>query len=133
MCFNMIKQVFYIKKYWKVIVYYNIDYDLFYIIKKDLVDINLPIRRIANLKHNLQTNSYGVTISNIKEKVSIVCFNYHDNKNEYLSTIVHEAEHVKQHILKHYNIVDEDENAAYTIGYIVKQMYDVLTDIICCD
>ena len=53
------------------------------------------------------------------------------SKDEYISTIVHEAEHIKQAIFKYYNAEDEGEDAAYAIGYIVKQMYSVIKDIIC--
>ena len=33
----MIKQVFNVKHYWKVVVYYNIDYDLFDYIEDDYI------------------------------------------------------------------------------------------------
>lgn len=74
---------------------------------------------------------YGVTISILSKKLSIVIFNRHKSKDEYISTIVHEAEHIKQDMFKYYNVEDEGEDAAYAIGYIVKQMYSVIKDIIC--
>ena len=126
----MIKQVFHIERYWKVIVYYNVDYDHFDYIIKDVEMNSLPIERMIGIKQMLR-NIYGVTISILSKKLSIVIFNKHRFKDEYISTIVHEAEHIKQAMFKYYDINDEGENAAYTIGYIVKQMYSVIKNIIC--
>lgn len=126
----MIKQVFHIERYWKVIVYYNVDYDRFDYIIRDMEINSLPIERIIGIKRNLP-NAYGVTVSIPNKKLSIVIFNKHRFKDEYISTIVHEAEHIKQAMFEYYNINDEGENAAYTIGYIVKQMYSVIKHIIC--
>lgn len=74
-------------------------------------------------------NAKAVTISNIKLYTSIVLFNKHNNKYDYLNSIVHEAEHIKQHMLEGYNVNDIGEPPAYTIGYLVMKMmmfYNVL-------
>jgi hypothetical protein len=42
---------------------------------------------------------------------------------------VHEAEHVKQALLRAYSVDDIGENAAYTIGYIVSRMYSIFKNI----
>ena len=70
----MFKHIININNYWKVIVYYNIDYNFF----------------------------------------------------DYINSIVHEAEHVKQAMLAYYNIEDEGENAAYTIAYIATKMLQLI-------
>lgn len=126
----MIKQVFHIERYWKVVVYYNVDYDHFDYIIKDIKMNSLPIEGMIGIKQKLR-NAYGVTISIPNRRLSIVIFNRHKSKDEYVSTIVHEAEHIKQDMFKYYNAEDEGEDAAYAIGYIVKQMYSVIKDIIC--
>jgi hypothetical protein len=43
---------------------------------------------------------------------------------------VHEAEHIKQAILEAYNVEDRGEAPAYTVGYIVKRMYEVFVKLI---
>jgi len=48
-----------------------------------------------------------------------------------MSTIVHEAEHIKQHILKYYKREDKGEVSAYLIGYIISKMYSVFVNHIC--
>ena len=58
--------------------------------------------------------------------VSIVRFNIHTNKYDYINSIVHEAEHVKQAMLAYYNIEDEGENAAYAIAYIATKMLQLI-------
>ena len=45
----MIKQQFNVKHYWKVIVYYNIDYNFFNIIATDLKQIGCTNRTIKSI------------------------------------------------------------------------------------
>ena len=66
--YDMIRQVINIKHYWKVIVYYNIDYDFFN---------TSPVERISqevldNFRYN---EAKAVTISNIEKRQSIVLIN----------------------------------------------------------
>lgn len=70
----------------------------------------------------------AVTISNINKNISIVLFNKHKNNKDYINSIVHEAEHIKQHILYKYHVKDSSEEPAYTIGYITMNMFDVFID-----
>lgn len=123
----MIKQVIDINGYWKVIVYYNISYDFFDVI---LRDIGSPVEEITDVLHNLLDGyAKAATITKFKNNISYVLFTIHDSKSDYISSIVHEAEHVKDAILYKYNIANKGEPPAYTIGYIVKRMYDVFVNI----
>ena len=126
----MIKQILNVNKYWRVIIYYNVNYNLFNYIANDLYKINIPKRIIKRIYKNMNFgNAKAVTISNIKLHISIVLFNKHNNKYDYLNSIVHEAEHIKQHMLEGYNVNDIGEPPAYTIGYLVMKMmmfYNVL-------
>lgn len=119
----MIKQYINIDNYWKVIVYYNINYNLFDYIVKDLNDINTNTKTITNIYKNMSTRkAKAVTISNIKYKRSVVLFNTHKSFSDYINSIIHEAEHIKQSMLKAYNVDDKGEAPAYTIGFIVMKM-----------
>ena len=121
---HLIKQVFHIRNYWEVIVFYNVDYNLFYDIEELLLDCGASIEDIEGLYYMMRyNNALAVTFSNTKLKVSIVLFNEHKTKQSYINSIVHEAEHVKQAVLRTYNVDDRGEDAAYTIGFIVGQMY----------
>ena len=118
----MIKRIININNYWKVIVYYNIDYNFFDYIKFDLLKYSTPVEKIKRIYYNMTHTAKAFTYSNNKHRVSIVGFNIHTNKYDYINSIVHEAEHVKQAMLAYYNIEDEGENAAYTIAYIATKM-----------
>lgn len=128
----MIKQIFDIEHYWKVIVYYNLNYDLFSIVHKELLDVGIPDEQIEELYDTmLSGHAKAVTCSSIKRHISIILFNVHDSKADYINSIVHEAEHVKQAMLKAYNVEDSGEPPAYTIGYLVSRMYQVFQHLIC--
>lgn len=128
----MIKQSFTIDGYWEVIVYYDLDYNLFYMIAEKLTDIGFSSKNIKSIYQTLSTGkALAATCSNPKYLTSIVLFNTHRTKKSYINSIVHEAEHVKQAVLKHYDVEDEGEDAAYTIGYIVGQMYKGFYTLMC--
>ena len=118
----MIKQIIDIDGYWKVIVYYNVDYNFFSDIAFELKAIGSPVEEIDAIYVRLSNSAKAVTFSNIEKHISIVLFNCHNNRYDYINSIVHEAEHIKQHMLKAYNVEDEGEAPAYTIGYIVMKM-----------
>lgn len=121
----MIKRIINIANYWEVIVYYNIDYNFFNYIAKDLKFYSTPVENIRRIYNNMRTTAKAFTCSNSYHRISIVGFNIHFNKYDYINSIIHEAEHVKQAILKYYNIKDEGENAAYTIAYIATKMLQI--------
>lgn len=127
----MIRQEFYIEKYWKVIVYYNVDYDFFGSIRNELLMAGAPDKLVNEIKHTMHDKKVkGVTFSDELKHISIVLFNRHKSKGDYINTIVHEAEHVKQAVLHAYHVKDKEEDAAYTIGYIVMRMYDIVRYLI---
>lgn len=73
----------------------------------------------------------AVTYSNLEKHISIVLFNIHDSIEDYISSVVHEAEHVKQAMLMEYKVEDKGEPPAYTIGYLVKEMWKIFRSNIC--
>ena len=73
----------------------------------------------------------AVTFSSPMKHISIVLFNIHKNKSDYINSIVHEAEHIKQAMLKAYQVEDRGEAPDYTIGYLVSRMWEVFKGFIC--
>lgn len=123
----MIRKVFNINNYWKVIVYYNVNYNFFNVIARELRYYGAPersIRRTYNKMYNRKAKA--VTISFYEEEVSVVLFNTHKSYYDYINSIIHEAEHIKQVMLKVYNVDDKGEPPAYTIGYIAMKMLMVM-------
>lgn len=123
----MIRKVIDVDNYWKVIVYYNIDYNLFdYIVKDINTYASLPVEEFEYLFTNLITHkAKAFTYSSIKDRISIVGFNKHKDYYDYVNSIVHEAEHIKQDMLKAYKVKDSGEPPAYTIGFLVMKMIEI--------
>lgn len=119
----MIKQVINVDNKWKVIVYYNIDYNLFHYIADELRSLgmtNKGVHRIAYLSFTGEVKAF--TVSEAARRTSVVGFNHHKTIKDYVNSIVHEAEHVKQHMLKAYLVDDKDEPPAYTMGFLASKM-----------
>lgn len=128
----MIKQVFTVESYWKIVIFYNLDYNLFHLVEEDLVEAGITETMLRELWHMMSSGkAKAVTFSNIEKHVCIVLFNYHEDKQDYINSIVHEAEHVKQAMLEAYQVEDKGEPPAYTIGYLISQMYQIFQHLIC--
>ena len=128
----MIRQSFDIEQYWRVIVYYQLDYDLFNIVHKELLDMDIPEEQIKELHDAMSSGeAKAVTCNSIRKHVSIVLFNKHDSKTDFINSVIHEAEHVKQAMLRAYYVEDEGEPPAYTMGYLVSKMWGVFKQFVC--
>ena len=127
----MIRQRFYVKHYWEVLVFYNVSQDFFNMIAWELLAIGFSHKAIGEIFHELRCNAKAVTCSNGLYHKSIILFNLHSSPQDYLDSIVHEAEHVKQAMLDAYQVEDKGEPPAYTIGYLISRMYPVINNIIC--
>ena len=122
----MVRQEFTVEKYWKVVVFYSVDYGLFNTINKELKEYGASPKTISGIFTNLFLGlAKAVTYSNTSKHVSIVIFDKHMTKADYLNSIVHEAEHIKQAMLEAYDVDDKGEPPAYTIGHLVMKMYKV--------
>ncbi len=120
----MLKQKINIDGYWKVVVYYNVNHYFFHIIQQELWKAGASHKIIAAISRKmLRRESKAVTYSNLNKRLSVVVFNQHNSFLDYLSSLVHEAEHVKQAMLYTYYVEDEGEPPAYTIGYLVMKMW----------
>jgi hypothetical protein len=128
----MIKQVFAVEHYWKVIVYYDMDYNFFSNVYTELKKLGASDDSIWEL-HRIMISGQAkaVTFNSPANHTSIVIFNVHESTEDYLNSIVHEAEHIKQTMLQAYQVEDKGEPPAYTIGYLVMRMYEVFKDRLC--
>ena len=121
----MIRQEFHVEEYWKVVVWYSLDYHFFDAVLREMrkmgIDRNI-VRDVYRMMRNGEAKA--VTISNVYKHESLVLFNKHRWFEDYLNSLVHEAEHIKQSMLYAYRIEDEGEAPAYTIGYLVMRMWE---------
>jgi hypothetical protein len=127
----MIKQVFDVDGCWKVIIFYNVNDDFFIPIYKELESIGFSLESTKEIFRQFHKNAKAVTCSNGAVHESIVLFKSHPSTTDYLNSIVHEAEHIKQAMLIAYDVEDAGEPPAYTIGYLVSKMYQVFRYLIC--
>lgn len=117
-------------KDWGVLVYYNVDEDGIDDVLYALSELDCPESDI-NKAEDLLLSKYntGLTFSNDKYKMSVVCIGKADCKEQFLNTIVHEAKHVQSHICTYYGVEEDGETAAYLIGHIVQRMYRYISRI----
>ena len=124
----MIKKVFNINNKWKVIVYYNIDYNLFDYIADDIYNLKMNDRLINRVYKMMKSGrAKAVTISSPVKKCSIVAFNPTTSKYDLINSIAHEAVHVMEDMLDYYNIDITGEPPAYTLGHLVQIMMQPLS------
>lgn len=130
----MIGQSFEIPKYdWDVKVYYDVE----------RTDINFCIKQLKKLTTdkyifeecnktiNSKYKNRAYTYSSYITKSSIVFVGVPSSTGELISTIAHEANHIKSHIATYYNIDEKGEEVSYLIGDIVKRMSKSFIDFIC--
>lgn len=123
----MIKKVFNIDNKWKVIVYYNIDYNLFDYIANDIYKLGMSDKLVNRVYKMMKSGrAKAVTISSPVKKCSIVAFNPTNSKYDLINSIAHEAVHVMEAMLNYYNIDIEGEPPAYTLGHLVQIMIQPL-------
>lgn len=123
----MIKKVFNIDNKWKVIVYYNIDYNLFDYIANDASKLGMSDASLYRVYKMMKSNkAKAVTISFPLKKCSIVGFNKAKNDYDLINSIAHEAVHVMEAMLRYYGVNIKGEPPAYTIGHLVQIMLEPL-------
>ena len=129
----MIKQRFTVENHWEVVVYYDVDYHFFSDVEMELLGMGTSKKNLEALYREMRYGTaMAVTCSNSEKRKSVVILNRHQNKEDYINSIVHEAEHVKQAMLKAYRVNDEGEIPAYAVGYIVMKMWEVFKGIVMC-
>ena len=122
----MVRQTFNVEHYWRVIVYYNVSYGSFGVVGRELLNKGASLKMTTGLRNTLLSGeAKAATFSNIGEHISIVLFGFHNTRIDYINSLVHEAEHVKQAMLDAYDVEDSGESPAYTIGYLVARMWEV--------
>lgn len=124
----MIKKIFNIDNKWKVIVYYNIDYNLFAYIADDIYKLGMSGKSINKVYETMKSGkAKAVTISSSAKRCSVVAFNPTKSNYDLINSIAHEAVHVMEAMLNYYNVDIKGESPAYTIGHLVQIMLQPLS------
>lgn len=127
----MTAQYIKVDRYWRVLVYYNTDFRDLPEIEESLIQLDCPEEDLeAAMDVLYKKRNTGFTYSNDDYKMSVVCISQTTSAREFVNTAVHEAKHVQSHICEYYDISEDSEEAAYLIGYIVSEMYRMVSKVI---
>lgn len=127
----MIRQQIDVDGYWEVVVFYNVNYDLFYVVEEELRRMGGSKRTVDKIYRRMRSRkAKAMTYNDTAFHGSVVLFNRHHSVEDYISSLVHEAEHVKQGMLEAYQVEDKGEPPAYTIGYLVMRMWEVFSRLL---
>lgn len=130
----MIEQHIYIKQYkWNITVLYNVGkehLDKVFNILVDICDNEKHLKEAINhlLENKINT---GFIYSNLYNRTSLITIGKVNSAEEFIDTVVHEANHLQSHIATYYDLDEKGEEVCYIIGNIVKQMYSIFKKIIC--
>ena len=128
----MVRQVIDVDGKWKVVVWYDANWRYWKLIERDLIWIGASREHLEALYRDMRRDKVkAVTCSNIRMRKSVVLFKRHRDVRDFINSVVHEAEHVKQTMLKGYKVEDSGEPPAYTIGYLVGEMWKVFRRGVC--
>ena len=130
----MIGQYFYIAEYdWGVTVYYNVTkYDVDFCLRQ-LRKLTTQSKYQNECKQTLYTNKKdrAYVYSSYRRLESVMFIGIPSSTGEFISTITHEANHIKTHIATYYDLDEKDEEVCYIIGNIVKDMSNTFMQLIC--
>jgi hypothetical protein len=68
----------------------------------------------------------GFTYSNSDLRMSLVVVSDATDESQWWDTLVHEIRHITDNICEYYDVPLKSEAAAWTQGYIMRKMIDVL-------
>lgn len=111
---------------WAFVFAYDID-------EKDLGEVGEWLealgaspREIFRAQHVLTRLNTGLTYSNTSLRMSVMCIGHAENEVQWLDTIVHEIDHLKNAIINYYDVESDSEEAAYLQGFIMKKIMNKL-------
>ena len=129
----MIKQNIYLKEYkWYITVFYNTSIDDLNDIINKLKEMDISKNDLYLAYENIIDNKIntGFIYTNFKKRETLITIGKANSKEEFINTVVHEANHLQSHIATYYDIDEKGEEVSYLIGDIVKRMYSIFKKII---
>lgn len=87
-----------------------------------LKNIKVSEKSINGAIEIMNSINSGVTNSNLKKRTSVVGISDVTSTGQWFDTLVHELKHVQSHICEYYNVSERSEEAAYLIGYLIRQI-----------
>lgn len=117
---------------WTVdIIYLSHAEDADYIADK-LWDMGCAEQNLRKARRLLRSGvpNEGLTYTDNAHRHSLIVVGHSTSVGEFLSTVVHEVDHLTDHISRYYGIPYDSEDNSYLIGDIVKSLYEDATNAI---
>lgn len=108
--------------HWRVVVNYDVTTaDLRYVLGQvDRVGINDNDRERVEVMFD-EPNK-GFTVSDMGERMSLVCIGWATSREQMVDSIIHEIDHVQRDVCEYYNVALGSERAAWLQGYLGREM-----------
>lgn len=107
---------------WAFIFAYNIEEKALGEVGEWLEALGAEPRDIFRAQRVLTRMNTGLTYSNTSLRMSVMCIGRADSETQWLDTIVHEIDHLKNAIINYYDVDNDSEDAAYLQGFIMKKI-----------
>lgn len=123
----MIEQSLYIANAdWDVVLFYDATPKFSGVIMRQLWQFGIPAEKYYEAQRLLNDNkrNEGLTYSNIRSRCSVVVIGRVSSCGQFINTIVHECDHLADHISQYYGIPLDSEENAYLHGDIVQQIVE---------
>lgn len=127
----MIEKYVDVDGYWAILLCYDYtrrDYDRMHAIMQSFGMTEYKI--IEAIEVLLHPNT-GMTVSNSATTMSLMFVSPATSKEQLLDTIAHEIDHVQYSICRHYDVLAGGEDAAWTQGYLMREISRILLPYIC--
>lgn len=111
---------------WQVEIYYDVrPANADYILDR-LWSLGCEQRHLHKAERLLRSGvaNEGLTYSNKHERRTLIVIGRTTSIGEFISTTVHEVDHMVDHISQYYNIPYDSEENSYLIGDIAKTIYE---------
>ena len=111
---------------WCVDVFYDVRPNNADEILDELWDLGCAERYMYKAERLLRSgvSNEGLTYSNKQEHRTLIVITRASSVGEFISTTIHEVDHMVDHISQYYNIPYDSEENSYLIGDIAKTIYE---------
>lgn len=114
---------------WAVIVVFDFDVDLEYVeLKAQLRSFGLSSKSADKALSILSSHNTGMAVSVPDLKMSAIYISKSTSPSEFYSTAIHECIHVADSILDWYGESWHGEPSAYLVGYMTKEIVEMIGD-----
>ena len=122
-----LKRTFFIDRdKWMVEIFFDVGADDINELADELRLLHCPRKEIIKASRVIMKKNKALTFSCLTCRKSVLAFSRHTSIAQLLNSVVHEAKHLQSAVCKVYEVAEDGEQAAYLIGYIVQNIYQIM-------